>query len=329
MWTGTVSETVLKRSVLKKIKYKSRALIQGPDVGVRCSRLSVENPQQMVFAAVTVSGCPEIVPMKAFYRMVNDISASGGRLTGMLITLFFSESDGESGLKQMMDELAELAHTYEVDILGGHTEMVSNAEEPVLSLTGVGAADTGVDVSDGKLMPGQDIVMTKWAGATGAAALVRWDRSQGQKSALSARFSEYFLDQAAGCFQYMSSEREAQAARKAGATALYNVGENGLFGALWEMAARSGVGLCVDLKRIPICQETVEVCEFFDCNPYMIPSDGVLLVGTKEGEQFVEALARDGIPAAVIGTVAEGRDRVVVNGEEKRFLVPPGSGSVN
>ena len=85
------------------------------------------------------------------------------------------------------------------------------------------------------------------------------------------------------------------------------------------------MGIQVELKKIPVRQETIEVCEFIDCNPYLIASDGVLLAGTHEGARLVEAYRLAGIPAAVIGTVTGGNDRVVINGAEKRFLVPPGT----
>ena len=40
--------------------------------------------------------------------------------------------------------------------------------------------------------------------------------------------------------------------------AMHDVTEGGIFGALWEMAEASGVGLEIDVKKIPIRQETVE-----------------------------------------------------------------------
>lgn len=55
---------------------------------------------------------------------------------------------------------------------------------------------------------------------------------------------------------------EAATAVKSGVGAMHDVTEGGIFGALWEMAEASGVGLEIDLKKIPLRQETVEVCEF-------------------------------------------------------------------
>ena len=59
-----------------------------------------------------------------------------------------------------------------------------------------------------------------------------------------------------------------------GVSAMHDVTEGGVFGALWEMAEASGVGLEIDLKKIPIRQETIEICEFFNLNPYQLISSG-------------------------------------------------------
>ena len=42
----------------------------------------------------------------------------------------------------------------------------------------------------------------------------------------------------------------------------------GFLSALWKMAEASEVGLEADFRKVPIRQETIEVCEIFDLNPY-------------------------------------------------------------
>ena len=88
------------------------------------------------------------------------------------------------------------------------------------------------------------------------------------------------------------------------------------------MAELSGVGLEIDLKKIPIRQETVEICNFLDLNPYELVSGGSLLIAAENGNDLVEAMEKTGIRAAVIGKTTDGNDRVIRNGEEKRFLEP-------
>ena len=85
------------------------------------------------------------------------------------------------------------------------------------------------------------------------------------------------------------------------------------------------MGLDVDLKKIPIRQETVEVCEQFGLNPYLLMSSGAMLIGTEQGEILVRKLQEAGIPGTVIGQAVEGSSRILRNGEEIRYLDRPQS----
>ena len=140
---------------------------------------------------------------------------------------------------------------------------------------------------------------------------------------LKEHFPASFVDTAKAFDQYLSVVPEAAVAVKSGVAAMHDVTEGGLFGALWEMAEASGVGLEIDLKKIPIRQETVEICEYFDVNPYGLISSGMMLMASEDGNALVHALAEANIPATVIGKATEGNDRVIVRDEERRFLEPP------
>lgn len=94
---------------------------------------------------------------------------------------------------------------------------------------------------------------------------------------------------------------EAAVAVKNGVSAMHDVTEGGIFGALWEMAEASGVGLEIELKKIPLKQETVEICEFFGINPYGLISSGAMLMASSDGNRLVMELQKAKIPAAVLG----------------------------
>ena len=110
---------------------------------------------------------------------------------------------------------------------------------------------------------------------------------------------------------------------ESGTAAVHDLSQGGVFGALWEMADRAGTGLEVDLKKIPVKQETIEICEYFDVNPYELYSAGSLLIGTDHGEALMRELSRRSIPAVIIGRVTEDAGRVIRNGEDVRYLDRP------
>ena len=101
------------------------------------------------------------------------------------------------------------------------------------------------------------------------------------------------------------------------------MGEGGILSALWKMAEASQVGLQADLRKIPIRQETIEVCERFDLNPYYLMSEGALLIGIPSGENLVQEYRRMGLPAAVIGRTSSGNDRLLYSGGNVRYLDRP------
>ena len=103
-----------------------------------------------------------------------------------------------------------------------------------------------------------DVIVTKWVGLEGTAILATEHRKE-----LSARYAQPFLDKAAKYIDYLSIRSEAAVAAKSGVAAMHDLSEGGVFGALWELGQCSGVGLEIDLKKIPIRQETIEICEFF------------------------------------------------------------------
>ena len=116
---------------------------------------------------------------------------------------------------------------------------------------------------------------------------------------------------------------EAMIAREHAVAAMHDVTEGGIFGALWEMAEASGVGLEIDLKKIPVRQETIELCEFFDVNPYELISSGCMLMAAADGNTIVRELEKAGIHAVVAGKATAGNDRILYADKECRFLEPP------
>ena len=103
------------------------------------------------------------------------------------------------------------------------------------------------------------------------------------------------------------------------------VGEDGFLTALWKMAEVSGVGLRIDLRSVPLLQQTVEIAEILDMDPYKQDSRGACLLGTDHAEILLAEFTRAGIPAAVIGYALKSNDRLLYSQNVVRYLDwPPG-----
>ena len=86
------------------------------------------------------------------------------------------------------------------------------------------------------------------------------------------------------------------------------------------MAEASGIGLDIDLKKLPIRQDTIEISEFFDINPYKLLSGGSLIIIAADGTRVGSELDKTGLNAAFVGASSDSNDRVRISGEERRFF---------
>ncbi len=339
MNSGKVSESVLKRSVLKYVQLNNQAvenachLITEAKVGADCALFAVsETEQDYIGTATGVSiGRHRMVVVEAIINACNNLICSGAEAFGVEIALILPETVFESELKHMMDEAKEYALAHHITILGGHTTVSHFVTETVATVAAFGKTgkystsfDAGGAVKSIRKMPhpGMDIVVSKWAGLQGTAKL-----AVSKEEELMKRLPGRMLREAATYSQYMSIVPEARIALKEGARLLHDVSGGGMFRALWELAELAGTGLRVDLKKIPIKQETIEICEVFGLNPYELLSGGSLLMVTEDGESLAEKLWEADIPAAVIGKLTDNNDRVILThwdgSEELRYLERP------
>lgn len=164
----------------------------------------------------------------------------------------------------------------------------------------------------------QDIVMSKWIALEGTARLAEKHRER-----LLERFPAHIIEEAAAFDRYLSVIPEAATAMKSGVCGIRSLSQNGILAGLWEMAQEAGIGLEIDVRMIPVKQETIEICEFFGENPYELASGGSLLMTAENGNALVAALAREGILAAVIGRTTRGKERVLYNRGRKSYLNKP------
>lgn len=318
MKIGKVPESVLKRSILKQIHTKRKEVLLGAAVGEDCAAVELGEDEIFVLSTDPITGTAEDIGSLAITVTLNDLASAGAKPLGVMLTVLLPEEITEQDIRQMVRQAEEACSRADVQIMGGHTEVTTAVTRPVITVTGVGKAKKGTLISTAGAKAGMDIVVTKWVGLEGTSILAKE-----KKAELLTRFSEYFILQAQNFDKMISVLPEASAAVKSGVSAMHDVTEGGIFGALWEMAESSGVGLEIELKKIPLKQETVEICEFFDINPYELISSGAMLMAANDGNQLVLDLKKAGIPACVIGKATDGNDRVLLNGEERRFLEPP------
>lgn len=330
MKKGKVPENVLKRSVLRPIRTKRKEVLHGAGTGCDCAIFSFSEEGESCAcvqeAVLALSGAfqgknqgaePFMTMAGLIQKCANNIAAGGGRPVAALITLLMPEASEEAEIKAIMSEAENKCEELSLQIAGGQTRITSAVLLPVATVTGFGKAWKR-EKGTGKAEPGQDVVLSKWIGLEGTAYVARRNREK-----LLERYPAYFVEEAEKLDRYMSILPEAEIARRNGVCAMHDASEGGIFGALWELAERDGVGLTIDMRKLPLRQETVEVCECCGVNPYELLSGGCLIMTSRDGTGLAAALEAEHIPAVIVGKVTDSRDRILRNGEEIRYMDRP------
>lgn len=318
MKVGKIPESVLKRSVLRTVKENRQEVLLSAGVGEDCAALRIEDDEVFVLSTDPITGATQEIGTLAIHITANDLASSGAEPIGVLLTILLPEGTQEPELKALMQQMQQQCEGLNMQILGGHTEVTRAVNRPLVSVTGVGKAKEDKLISTAGAEPGMDILVTKWIGLEGTSIIAR-----AKEEELLKRYSAGFVDTAKSFDQMLSVVKEGRIAAEYGVAAMHDVTEGGIFGALWEMAEASGVGLSIDLMSIPVKQETIELCEFCGINPYELISSGCMLMACKDGNGLVAKLAEQGVKATIIGKATDSKDRVLIHEEEKRFLEPP------
>ncbi|MBB2184514.1 hydrogenase maturation factor [Lachnospiraceae bacterium MD1] len=317
---GKIPETVLKRSVLNQIAHRRDEVLVGPAIGEDCSVLAIAEDEALVISTDPITGTVKDIGTLAVHITANDIASNGAEVIGIMLTILLPDGFEEAELRGMMSDIETVCKQLNLEVIGGHTEITKAVNQPIVTVTGVGKIKRDSMIKTAGAKPGQEIVMTKWAGLEGTAII-----AAAKEEELRSKYSADFINGAKRMIEHISVVPDSKIARSVGVTSMHDVTEGGIFGALWEIGAASKVGLEVDLRKILLRQETVEICEFYDLNPYMLISSGCMLIITDQANYLVDCLKAEGIPAAVIGRITQGNDRIIINEEERRFLEPPKS----
>lgn len=170
-----------------------------------------------------------------------------------------------------------------------------------------------------------DIVIVGPVGLAGTRKLL-----SDHRELLTENFPAAFLDQADQVLSIEETDRLAEAVEgflkeTAGLVYISEGGPGGIEADLWRAGEALKSGLSADLQKIPIRQETVEIAEFLNENPYQLDSKGSWLILAENGRHVANYFKARGFRAATVGELKKEKGRVFHfdHGRETRFLEKP------
>ena len=327
---GKISPAIFKELIFPRLGARSDKILVGPQHGVDVGIVEIGDK------AVSLTCDPVfIVPEYGWERaawfaihiIASDAVTSGLKPKYLSIDLNLPMEMTKEQLEIVWDIIHRECEKLGIAIITGHTARYENCHFPMVG----GATMVGIGELDEYVTPrlagvGDKIIITKGPAieATGILATMF-------PHLIREQFGADFSERAQQIFYKMSVVEDAMAAvsvgvRENGITAMHDATECGVWGGLYELAQAAGLGARIEKDRIIIEDCVVEICGYFNIDPYASISEGTLIIACKENkaQEAVKALAQKGIRASVVGelTAPEKGMVLVEDGKEKKLEHP-------
>jgi len=306
---GKVPLNILQKYVIGFQGYRSPDVVVGPSVGVDFAVVKVDRGY-LIVSSDPVTGVEEDIGWYAVNVSANDVATSGAKPRFIDSVILLPEGSEASYAGCVAEQIDEAARELGISVVGGHTEVTPRLSKPIVVTAAFALAEgyvTSMDAREGDL-----IVMTKTAGVEGTSILARLFEERLRE------VDEEVLKRARGFMRQISVVKEASILYGTGVVhAMHDPTEGGILGGVYEMALASGLGFRVDLREIPVADETLKICSNLKIDPTRLIGSGSLIaaVDPMGVDEALGALRRGGVTGSVIGRfVKEGREAIRPDG---------------
>jgi hydrogenase expression/formation protein HypE len=305
---------------------------QGPAFGVDISVVDIGQGLALLSTSDPLSLIPSLGLQESawlsVHLMANDMATSGHAPQYGQFVLNLPTSLSEADFQTYWDHVHRYCKDIGLTITGGHTGFIPGQNSTIAG----GGTFSSVVLREHVLLAsnaqeGDSILLSKSAALSSAAILAL----SFPKKVVEYCGKEVYLKSAEGFYSTSSLQEGLTAteinalARKKVVTALHDVTEGGVYGAIYEMMVASGKGALIDDQALPVEEAPQEVCRLFDLNPrYCIGAGSMVITCTAGNEKLViNALQEEGIACTHVGQVQSASAGLKLqHGEEKISPMP-------
>ena len=319
---GKIPAETLREIIFKHLGAKKGNVLLGPSLGEDGSIIRI-GEKVLISAMDPITGASERIGWLAVHINANDVATFGVKPEFFSSCILLPENSTDDAVEGIASQIDEAAKSLEIAVIGGHSEVTPDLDRPIIVGCAMGISDDGRYVTSGGSRPGDKLILTKGAGIEGTAILASEAHHQ-----LAGRMDERLLRSALRFYDKISVVRDALLAfGVGGVSAMHDPTEGGIAGGIHEMADAANLGVKILKDKIPIAEETMIICGFFQIDPLQLIGSGALLISAapQSADEILEELRRSNIQAAVIGEFLDdpGRRLIVDADGVERELVRP------
>jgi hydrogenase maturation factor len=262
----------------------------------------------------------------------NDIATTGATPRWMLATALLPEGKTTAETATAIyEQLLQACQAIQVSLIGGHTEITSGLDRPILIGMMIGEVKRKKLITPRGAQVGDRILLTKGVPIEATAIIARellpLTLTTNLPQTQIAELTEEEIKEAQN-FLYrpgISVLKDAQLAIQAGTVhAMHDVTEGGLATALWELSQACGHAVHFSPQAVYIPPLAEKCCTRFGIDPFAAISSGALLIAAppSSAPKIIKALENEGIRCMDIGQFTSGEPAVWLDHTSTPQLLP-------
>ncbi|WP_181307434.1 AIR synthase family protein [Rufibacter sp. XAAS-G3-1] len=309
--SGKISQASFEQLVLSKCGSKREEVRVGPHFGVDVSLIDLPGLMTMAVTSDPLSLIPSLgleeSAWLSVHLMANDMATTGFAPMYGQFVLNLPAVLSKNDFKLYWEYIDKFCTEIGVAITGGHTGFMEGQNSTIAGGgTFITVAPKAEVLVSKYAQPGNSILVTKEAALSSSAIL-----AMSFPETVRNKIGPENYQNACRLFYQTSSLQDALTAvggnRPGAVTAMHDVTEGGLLGAIYELAWASGNGAVIYNEQLPIGHVQQEICNLFSIDPRYSIGAGSMIICCHKGTapSVIERLHRENIPCVEVGEIKE------------------------
>jgi hydrogenase maturation factor len=324
----------LLEKILKQEDKLAKGLIQGPKVGSDVAVVDYKkaitqvldfyNSKSDVYFVSKTDPITFPTPDLGRYAVIvnaNDVVTSGALPYGFSATIIVPKGSSKELIFSIQKSIYKECRKNNIVVLGGHTEISSSVNTPIVSGAMIGFVPDDYYVPR-KMSKGDVMLCIGWCAKEGVGIIA----TEGYE-VLKKYFDKKALDDMILFGKDISIVDIALKINKQFKPGLmHDATEGGILGAAYETISLENLGLALNSEEFPLTRNSKKLCKLLNVDPLRVISSGTFLVilDAEKAKEVVKLSSHE-IPIKIIGEITSKEKGITLDGT---VISPPGPDAV-
>jgi len=307
---GKIAPHIFEQLISDKCGFTRGEVSTGPAFGVDVAIVDLPGNMAMAMTSDPLTLLPSLGLQESAWLsvqlMANDMATTGYAPMYGQFVLNLPSNFSKSDFQTYWDYIHRFCSKIGIAITGGHTGFIEGQNSTIAGGgTFISVAPKNNMLVSKYARPGDVILVTKSC-AISSTAILAMCFPETVRNKLGSEMQQ----QACATFYQTSSLEDALAAvgqnrEHKDVTAMHDVTEGGVLGAIYELASASGNGALIYNDKLPIGILQNEVCSLFSLDPRYCIGAGSMVISCKKGsaEKVINRLAKENIFCSEVGEI--------------------------